>query len=136
MIYGPFSLADATDAVVDFYLWLNSELFDDYLRYGASLDGSTFYVWGLHGYSGGWMPWSFDLTDVGPLGNLCGQSQVWIAFIFQSGSTTTYPEGARLDDIVLRKCTSSSCPTAISEVEPIPEGTQIVEMPATLILKP
>ena len=99
MIYGPFSLADASNAVVDFYLWLNSESDWDYLYYLASTDGSWFYGQGLSGNSSGWIPWSFDLTDVSGLGNLCGQPQVWIAFIFQSDSTITYPEGAYVDDI-------------------------------------
>jgi len=36
------------------------------------------------------------------LGNLCGESQVWIAFIFTSDFMTGY-EGAFVDDVVLRK---------------------------------
>jgi len=99
MIYGPFSLADASDAGVDFYLWLNSESGGDYLYYLASVNGSVFSGSGLSGDSGGWVPWSFDLTNVSGLGNLCGEPNVWIAFLFLSDSGNTYPEGAYVDDI-------------------------------------
>jgi len=44
-----------------------------------------------------------DLTDVPTLGNLMGQTQVWIAMVFLSDFSNNYPEGAYVDDIVLRK---------------------------------
>jgi len=102
MIYGPFSLADAADAELNFYLWLDSENTYDYLKWMASIDGSYFYGWGLSGDSGGWESRSFDLTDVYTLGDLCGESEVWIAFIFDSDENTT-DKGAFIDDVVLRK---------------------------------
>jgi len=104
MIYGPFSLADAADAELNFYLWLDSEIGDDYIEWMASIDESSFYGWGLSGDSGGWESRSFDLANVYTLGNLCGESQVWIAFIFESDSMTgTGYDGAFIDDVVLRK---------------------------------
>jgi len=102
MIYGPFSLADATDAELNFYLWLDSEYTYDYLWCMASINGNNFYGSGLSGTSSGWESKSFDLTDVYTLGDLCGESQVWIAFIFQSDSMVT-DYGAFLDDVELRK---------------------------------
>jgi len=102
MIYGPFSLADATDAKVDFWLWLKSESDYDFVDCMASTDGTYFYGTAWWGDSGGWQFSSFDLTNVYTLGNLCGQPQVWIAFIFTSDDTITN-KGAFVDDIVLRK---------------------------------
>ena len=37
------------------------------------------------------------------------ENQVYIAFTLQTFSPTTYPEGAYIDDIVLRKCVYTSC---------------------------
>jgi hypothetical protein len=102
MVYGPFSLSDATEAYLYFYYWLDSQANYDYLFFGASVDGIDFYgYW----YSGRWRYWYWDyldLTDVPTLGNLCGRPQVWIAFRFTSDGSTQY-EGAYLDDIVLYK---------------------------------
>jgi len=58
---------------------------------------------------------NFDLTNVYELGNLTGQPEVWIAFVFTSDSFVTYPEGAYVDDIVLRKVTGEpTTPTPTS----------------------
>jgi hypothetical protein len=102
MVYGPFSLLDATEAYLDFYYWLDSEANYDYLFFGASVDGINFYG---YRYSGRWQYWDedyLDLTAVPTLGNLCGRPQVWIAFRFTSDGSVCY-EGAYLDDIVLYK---------------------------------
>lgn len=102
MVYGPFDLSDATDAELNFYYWLDTEYDYDYLEWMASIDGQNFYGQGYSGSSGGWVSESFDLTDVYILGNLCGQSQVWIALIFESDEFNT-GEGAFIDDVVLHK---------------------------------
>ncbi len=102
MIYGPFNLSDATDAKVDFWYWLNSELNFDYLIWAASVDASTFYGFSLSGNSNGYVSNSFDLKTVPTLGNLTGRSGVYIAFIFQSDASVTN-RGAFLDDIDLQK---------------------------------
>jgi len=101
MIYGPFSLADATDAELNFWFWNKSQGPDDYLFWGAST-GGWFYGSRHDGDSAGWQSVSFDLTDVYTLGNLCGQTQVWIGFSFASDESTT-DEGAFIDDVALRK---------------------------------
>jgi len=102
MVYGPFSLTDASDAELNFYYWLDSEYQYDYLGRMASIDGSSFYGQGWTGNSGGWVDMSFDLTDVYTLGNLCGEPEVWIAFIFGSNYMTT-DYGVFIDDVVLRR---------------------------------
>jgi len=102
MIYGPFDLSDATDAKLYFYLWIQTESNYDYFVCHASIDGIDFYGNGWSGSSGGWITKEFDLTDVYTLGNLCGNSQVWIAFYFYSDYSNNY-EGAYIDQIELVK---------------------------------
>lgn len=108
MVYGPFSLVGATDARVRFYRWLETEASYDFLEWRASTDGTNFYGWQISGTQA-WTSDTFDLKTVPTLGNLCGQSQVWIAFRFTSDVSNEY-EGAYIDDVVLQKYTSSDQP--------------------------
>lgn len=103
MIYGPFSLADATAGDLAFKLWLNSEANYDGIFRGASLNGNTFYGTWDSGNSGGWVDRVLDLTSVPTLGNLMGQPQVWVGLLFASDVSNTYLEGAYVDNVVLRK---------------------------------
>jgi len=116
MIYGPFDLSDATDAKVDFYSWLDSEVGFDYLWWAASttLNGD-YYGFRISGNSNGYQSQSFDLKNVPTLGDLTGQSQVFVAFLFQTDVSVTH-RGAFLDDIVIQKFTSGVAPTLISPV--------------------
>lgn len=98
MVYGPFSLADATAAEMDFWLWVSSEWGYDLLFWGASVDGSEFYGEAFSGESFEWWEVLFDLSDVYVLGNLLGEPEVWVAFVWVSDEDTTYPEGAYVDD--------------------------------------
>jgi hypothetical protein len=110
MAYGTFNLADATDAELNYYLWLDSEPGYDFIEIMASTDGAYFYGEAWSGYTD-WTPMSFDLTDVDTLGNLCGESSVWIAFIFISDGSYHSYAGAFVDDVVLRKYTTPVEPT-------------------------
>lgn len=123
MVYGPFSLADASDATLSFRYWLNSEAGWDDLWVTASIDGNDFYGNFTSGVSDGWKSAAFDLTDVYTLGDLTGRAQVWIGFIFTSDGSITYAEGAYLDDIVLTKYTGGAAPPAASEPFPAMEWT-------------
>jgi Zn-dependent metalloprotease len=108
MVYGPFSLVGATAAELRFKAWVNT-IYPDILGYYASTDGR--YYWGYHTWgSSGWSERVLDLSNVYTLGNLLGQPSVWIGFRFYSDPGTTYPEGAHLDNILLRKCPVASCP--------------------------
>ena len=102
MIYGPFDLSDATDATLDFYYWNQSEISYDYFMWMASTNGTSFYGSATSGTTSGWVSRSFDLTSVYTIGDLTGQSQVWITFLFQTDASLNY-EGAYVDDIVLQK---------------------------------
>jgi len=124
MIYGPFDLSSATDAELLFYYWTLTESGYDYLLWSASTNGSNFYGYPASGDSGGWQYVNFDLTSVPTLGNVTGQSQVWIGFFFISDSAIRYPEGVYVDDITLRASigpapTPTPTPTTTPSVTPI-----------------
>jgi hypothetical protein len=103
LYYGPFSLADPTYTAAElrFNFQLNSEPDFDELLVMASVNGTNFFG---NTYSGQIAPRTetLDLTDVSGLGNLLGQAQVWIAFLFTSDFSITFPEGAQVDDVVIR----------------------------------
>ncbi len=125
MVYGPFSLSDAQAADLSFQLWLNSEItFDKMCRY-ASIDNVNYQGICSSGNTGGWIERVLDLGSVDTLGNLMGQPQVWIALTFSSDAIWNYPEGAYIDDILLRKCTSGC---SSSPAMPDPANAQMVEV--------
>ncbi len=125
--YGPFDLSDASDAELNFYYFYDlQECSDPYgealcFGWGASV-GASFYTAPYYfgeeycspADSGGWQYESFDLTNVPGVGDLCGQSQVWIWF--WAGNGCCYADtgqGAFIDDVVLRKYTAGApvdCP--------------------------
>lgn len=115
LIYGPFNLADAKFASYDFFFRMVSESDYDFLFWGASIDTNPSDGWDFYGkqvsgaytsgpFSNGYNFMSFDLTNVYTLGDVTGQSQVWIAFQFYSDASVHY-EGPFIDEISLRKNT-------------------------------
>ena len=107
MSYGPVSLADASAAYLFFDLWLRTEAGYDILTPVVSPNGVNFFP--LDFYSGtGFGPVVYDLADT-PIGGFLGVSRFYIGFHFYSDSVINYPEGAYIDNIILRKCTSASC---------------------------
>ncbi|MDA8218861.1 MAG: hypothetical protein M0Z94_14735 [Dehalococcoidales bacterium] len=118
MVYGPFSLAGATAADFSFNLWQNIPFeegsYRDRLSWLVSVDGTYFYGWSKVGATSGWEGQTFDLTTVPTLGNVTGQSQIWVALQFHSNETGNNGYGSYVDDIVLRKLTmgTSSVATA------------------------
>ena len=128
MVYGPFSLTDATASDLQFKLWLNSETSYDQICRLASINGTNFFGTCTTGNSGGWIDKVLDLSNVYNLGNLMGQSNVWVALVYSSDASNNYPEGAYVDNIVLRKCTSPSCP-ATNITRSISGDGQSVESP-------
>ncbi len=141
MAYGPFSLVDALAADLQFKLWLSTERgpdYGDYLCRLASHDGNHFYGNCTAGNSGGWIDVGLDLSDVYTLGSLLGEPQVWIALVFDSGSTINNPEGAYVDDIVLRKyvSTTGATPPLTAIPEPPSDSGEIVDFPAMRVRAP
>ncbi|GIK36671.1 MAG: hypothetical protein BroJett011_05040 [Chloroflexota bacterium] len=112
MVYGPFNLADAKSASLDFFFRMDSESCNpitncDYLFVGASTDNLTFlgdfyagsYTSGP--FIDGYNFISFDLN------NFIGQSQVWIRFTFVSNINGVTGQGPFIDLISLRKNTDT-----------------------------
>jgi len=108
MIYGPFSTVGATAAQLDFYYWTNLHISEDQFCAYASTDGNSFNGYCYTGNSDGWVSTSLDLSNFNGQ-NYLNQSPVYVAFNLHTHFPNTYPQGAYVDDIVLRKCTSGSC---------------------------
>ncbi|MGA9397201.1 MAG: M6 family metalloprotease domain-containing protein [Anaerolineaceae bacterium] len=113
MIYGPFSTVGATAAQLNFQHWTNVETYygsgvGD--RFCAWVSGDNIYYngWCFWGSFGAWNSFSLDLSNAN-YNNYLGLSSVWVAFTLQSDYMINFPEGAYVDNIVLRKCTASSC---------------------------
>jgi hypothetical protein len=107
MEYGPFDLSDATNARMTFYYWVEAESCCDYLFWGASHDGSGFGGTSAYGSSGGWVSRTLDLQPY------CGDSTVWVGFLFNSDSSVTY-KGAFVDDIIIEKYVGGGIPVITS----------------------
>ncbi|MBE7553020.1 MAG: hypothetical protein HS126_18260 [Anaerolineales bacterium] len=122
MTFGPFSLADAKSASLDFYFRLDSQSDGvcnnpdtdcDYLFWGASTNGSQFFgnfsagTYTSGPFINGYNFVSFDLSNVLTLGNLTGKSQVWIRFAFVTNGDGVTGKGPFLDLISLRKNTDT-----------------------------
>jgi len=106
-IHGPFSLADATAGSWSFYYWNDSEKDYDYFKFLVSINGTNFYGYQLSGNSLGWQPDTIDFQSVPTLANVCGQAQVWVAFIFSSDESNT-AKGAFVDQIHIEKTTGGA----------------------------
>jgi len=132
MIYGPFSLADATAADLQFKQWVYTESTYDKVCRMASTNGTNFLGWCTSGNTGGWADTILDLAGDPNLGDLTGQPNVWVALIFDSDYSVNKPEGGYVDNILLRKCTLPSCPTV--SIQAPPEKGQIVEIPMEMTL--
>ena len=94
MVYGPFDLRPYSSAHLEFWYWNQSELNWDFFKWGASHNGSTYYVDSVSGNSGGWQKVDLPLTD------FLGDDSVWIAFVFQSDASNT-GIGPYVDDVTL-----------------------------------
>ena len=126
MVYGPFSLVNATAAELNFKLWANLLSSYDQVCRMASINGIDFVGLCYANFSGGWIDRTLDLASVPSLGDLRGYSQVWVAIIFRTNSTVNYTEGAYVDNVVLRKCMAPTCQgfnTMYQEMS----GTQLIE---------
>ncbi len=138
MVYGAFSLVDALAADLQFKLWVSSERYYDYACRLASVDGINFYGNCTSGNSGGWIDMGLDLSDVHTLGSLLGEPQVWIAFVFDSDDGVNNPEGAYVDNIVLRKYASviGAAPPLMDTPGPPSDNADIVDVPTMRVRVP
>ena len=108
MIYGPINLSDVTNAELQFDLWLNTEIGYDFVYWGASENNQDFTMKFESGNTNGWTPRSVSLANING-SSFIGKPEVWIAFIFTSDSSISYPTGAIIDEILFRKCIGGIC---------------------------
>lgn len=128
LTYGPFSLSDAVTATLAFDAWLWSSLGDSFF-WGASIDGSHFYgMTATNVFSTSWTGGQlFDLSSIPTLGDLRGQTNVWITFIWHTDNFGEAFGGAFVDNVVISKggqaapVTPTSTTTQTST--PGPDGT-------------
>jgi len=121
MIFGPFSLADATAANAAFDVWMKTQpvagdVYNDYLFYGLSLNGSNFSGFKTAGDTQGWYAASFDFSEITALATI-GATQVWFGIGFVSDSSVT-DEGVYIDNVVLTKTTPTPCSITCSASAP------------------
>jgi hypothetical protein len=116
MIHGPFDLSDTAYGKLTFDAWVKSESGYDILFFGFSTNGNNFsgYTYSGDLSSYGWIPTDVPLTNT-PV-NVCGEPQVWVAFMFQSDSTAQ-DEGAYVDNIIIQKEVPGGI-TALAYYEP------------------
>jgi hypothetical protein len=134
--YGPFSLENVDEAWVDFYFRNKSQFpttpgnpaTGDLLYWWASVDNLHYFGPGVSGavtgsFGAGYNQMQFDLSRVPGLGDLRGQSAVWIAFVFRSNGNANVEEGAFIDDVSLVVVDSyrTYLPVMIKS-EPVPVG--------------
>lgn len=132
MTYGPFSLADATAAELSFELWLNAEAEFDWFSVAVSTDGANWSGWSATNSTWGWVDAWLDLSSAPHLGPLLGRPRLWLALGFDSDGSYSMPEGAYVDNIVLRKCTAPGC-AGSSQAQAVPGGGPPALVPVTAV---
>ena len=75
----------------------------------ASIDDANYYGWSVSGNQSTWQTNGLDFKNIYTLGNICGQPQVWLAFIFTSDGSISGPTytGTFVDDVLLTKSSRS-----------------------------
>lgn len=103
LTYGPFDLSDALTATLEFDLNLWSAQGDPFY-WRASADGSNFYGPSLtDAFPPSWGHRSLDLSAVPGLGDLRGDSSVWIAFTWQTDDFAEAFDGPYVDNVKITK---------------------------------
>jgi hypothetical protein len=109
---GPIDMSGVTSATLAFQMYLDCVSGFDGLVPEVTIDGGA--SWydvdpGWTGSTGGWVPVTLDLTNIPGLGNVCGQSEVYIAFRFDSDGADV-AEGAYVDEVSI---TGEEEPTSV-----------------------
>ncbi len=138
MVYGPFSLVGATAAEFNYWLSLNTEAGWDFIYYMASTDGTNFNGYRRSIPTAGWITRTLNLAAV-PLSattfvSLLGEPNVWVAFTFTSDDSNNLPNGAFVDDVMVRKCDQASCP-GLMAAGPAPAAPEAVDTPVYMRLQ-
>ncbi len=99
-IVGPYDLSETTAGTLTFDLWLRTEPYQDVFMWLVSTDGESFSGSARSTDTNDWRTVTVDLQNWGAAGNVIGESQVWIAFVYQSDRNNAF-EGAYLDSVRL-----------------------------------
>lgn len=103
LVYGPFDLSDALAATLEFDLQLWSAQGDTFY-WQASADGINFYGSSINEtFPPAWEHRSLDLAAVPGLGDLRGDSSVWIAFKWQTDAFAEAFDGPYIDNVKITK---------------------------------
>ncbi|MFZ6027805.1 MAG: S8 family peptidase [Chloroflexota bacterium] len=132
MTYGPFSLTGASAAHVQLQLWMYTEALIDEVCVVVSKDALNFFGNCYSGNVGAWTPITLDLSNIKGE-NFLGASSVSVRVFFHSDATTVRPEGAFVDDFVLRKCTAAQCET--TRMAPVTHPELFI-VPVDLLMEP
>lgn len=132
--YGPFDLSDALTATLTFDLWLWQAQGDTF-TWGASIDGAAFHgITATDAFTTLWAAQSLDLGAVPGLGDLRGQSAVYVGFVWQSDDFAETFSGAFVDNVRIVKgvtggtgeptasTTATNTPTDVSTTTPTGEA--------------
>ncbi len=99
-IVGPYDLSETTAGTLTFNLWLRTEQYQDVFMWLVSTDGQNFSGSARSTNTNDWQTMVTDLSKWGPAGNVIGESEVWLAFVYQSDHNNLF-EGAYIDEVKL-----------------------------------
>jgi len=99
-IVGPYDLSETTAGTLTFKLWLSTERYQDVLMWLVSTDGENFSGSARSTSTNGWQTVTTDLKNWGAAGDVIGESEVWIAWVYQSDHSNLF-EGAYIDEVTL-----------------------------------
>lgn len=115
LLWGPFSLADATGATIELKLLVDMVASaDDEFWAALSLNGQSGW-YGLRitsndNTNGNWDTLTWDLSDIEEEDyKVIGKPEVWIGCIFISGDSTKDKQGVYIDDVKITKILPSAC---------------------------
>lgn len=133
LTYGPFNLSGAVTATLAFDAWLWSSQGDSFF-WGASIDGSHFYgVTATNVFSTSWAGGQlFDFSSVPTLGDLRGQSNVWITFIWRTDNFGETFEGAFVDNVVISKGTLRPVSYLPNVIRALPTSPNVTPNPTVV----
>ena len=99
MVFGPFDLSTVDNAMLEFNLDIKTQPNHDFLFWGASIDGSSFYGEAISGEAAYCAKMHF--SSIYGLGNVVGKKKVWFAFNFSSDASIS-DRGPFLDEVFLK----------------------------------
>lgn len=124
MVYGPFSLTDASSSRMEFALVGRTEPgFDDVQILITANEFETYQTYTFSGFNfDTWANYFADFADLPTIGDINGQPEVYIAFLFTSDEALGY-DGVFVDDVAIKKYVGGTTPTPTPEPTPTPSPT-------------